>query len=575
MKDTNGRLLYVGKAKNLRNRIRSYFGALTDPKTSVLMNRVASIDRIVTRNEYEALLLENNLIKKWKPKYNINLKDGKTYPVIRITAEEYPRVFRTRRVVQDGSEYFGPYPSVETIERYLELTERLFPLRKCRGRLRSREHPCLYYHIGRCKAPCAGKCTKEEYLENVEGIRKLLSGETEEVLDELERKMRVEVEALRFEKAAEYRDTIEAIRALGQEQQVVTFDSDVRDYVGYATRGELASFVVFQMRGGKLSGTDVFHAKAYGSDDENFIQFLTQYYDSFRHPPAHIIVPPVLGEVEEQLNTLRTFFREDRGTEVEITIPASGREQSIHRLATENAKQDLERQFRDHGNISALEELEKLLELPKTPMRIEGFDIAQVGGKHPVASMVSFYKGAPDKAEYRRFHIKTLDGAVDDYEAIREAVARRYSRVVNDDLAVPDLILIDGGAGQVNAAREILTALDLGDTPVLGLAKKNEEVFLPYRREPVRLPDGSPPLKVLQHVRDEAHRFATNFRARLQSKEISKSGLENIKGIGPKRSRKLMESFGSTKAIRAADVERIAEVAGISEELAVEVKNNA
>lgn len=572
MKDGDGRVLYVGKAKSIRNRIRSYFASRTDPKTSVLMNRVTSIDHIVTRNEYEALLLENNLIKKWKPKYNINLKDGKTYPVIRITNEEYPRVFRTRRVVQDGSEYFGPYPSVETLERYLELTERLYPLRKCRGPIKKRDHPCLYYHIGRCSAPCAGKCSKQEYLQNVEGIRKLLSGETEEVVADLESKMQDAVDALRFEKAAEHRDTLEAIRRLQQEQQVVTFDADVRDYVGYATRGELASYVVFQMRGGKLSGTDVFHAKAYGSDDENFIEFLTQYYDGFRFPPASIVVPPIVASDPDQLENLRAFFAEDREAEVEVTIPGTSRERSILRMATENAKQDLERQFRDHGNVSALEDLQKMLELPRVPMRIEGFDIAQVGGTHPVASMVSFYRGVPDKSEYRRFHIKTLDGAIDDYEAIREAVARRYSRVINEGLAQPDLILIDGGMGQLNAAREILEALDLGQTPILGLAKKNEEVFLPNRVQPVRMPEGSPPLKVLQHVRDEAHRFATTFRARLQSKAISSSGLEKIRGIGPTRSRKLLESFGSTEAIRAAEVAQIAQAAGISEELALEVK---
>ena len=575
MKDEDGTILYVGKAKSIRNRIRSYFASRTDPKTGVLMNRVSTIDHIVTRSEYEALLLENNLIKKWKPKYNINLKDGKTYPVIRITSEEYPRVFRTRRVVQDGSEYFGPYPSVETLERYLELTERLFPLRKCRGPIKKREHPCLYYHIGRCAAPCAGKCSKEEYLANVDGIRKLLSGETDEVMQELEASMQQEVEALRFEKAAEYRDTIEAIRRLQQEQQVVTFDSDVRDYVGYAARGELASYVVFQMRGGKLSGTDVFHAKAYGSDDENFIEFLTQYYDEFRFPPAHIVVPPMLASDSEQLENLQTFFAEDRDAEVAVSLPSTTREQSILRMATENARQDLDRQFRDHNQVGALTDLQKMLQLPRLPMRIEGFDIAQVGGTHPVASMVSFYRGVPDKAEYRRFHIKTLDGAIDDYEAIREAVARRYSRLVNEGLPLPDLILIDGGMGQLNAAREILSALDLGDMPILGLAKKNEEVFLPHRVEPVRMPEGSPPLKVLQHVRDEAHRFATTFRARLQSKAVSQSGLEGIRGIGPTRSRKLLEAFGSTEAIRAAAVRQIAQAAGISEELALEVKEKA
>ncbi|WP_455382494.1 excinuclease ABC subunit UvrC, partial [Salinispira pacifica] len=277
MKDASGKIIYVGKAKVLVNRVRSYFTGEKDVKTSVLIRKVAQIDYIITQNEYEALILENNLIKRWKPRYNINLKDGKTYPVIRITADEYPRVFRTRRIVQDGSEYFGPYPDVQSIDTYLELIERLFPLRKCRGPLKHRDHPCLYFHIGRCAAPCAGRINREEYLGHVDQIRKLLSGRTDTLLTDLHERMLKASEELRFEQAAELRDSIDAIRTLQAKQQVVDTDLDARDYVASASKEELATFVVFQMRNGKLLGSDIYRTHSYASVEEDLKQFLIQY----------------------------------------------------------------------------------------------------------------------------------------------------------------------------------------------------------------------------------------------------------------------------------------------------------
>ena len=566
MKDPEQAVIYVGKAKNLRNRVRSYFSGEKDPKTAVLKSRVASIEYIVTRNEYEALLLENNLIKRHSPRYNINLKDGKSYPVIRITNESFPRVFRTRTILDDGSQYFGPYTDLDKVDRYLELIERLYPLRKCRGRVKPRPHPCLYYHIGRCSAPCAGKTTKEQYRENVEQIRRLLEGDTAALKAELEQQMNAAAERLAFEQAAEYRDAIRAVDALAEDQQVMDSDLDVRDYVGYATKDDLCSFAVFQMRGGKLVGNDVFHTPVFGTEEEDLTQFLMRYYEEVRTPPARLLLPTPID-----LDILVKFLQEVHGTKVEIEVPQSGRDASLLRMAVQNARSDLEKRAREHGDLPALEELRRVLELKRIPLRIEGFDISQLSGKYPVAAMVSFDNGIPDKDNYRRFHVKTLQGKIDDYEAMREVVARRYTRVVNERAPKPDLVLIDGGIGQVNAAAGVLRALGLEEIPVVGLAKQNEEIFRPARTEPLRLPEGSAPLRVLQYVRDEAHRFATGFNRQLRGKDITLSRLESIPGVGETRSRRILRRFESLRNVAEATPEYIAKSCRLSREVAEQV----
>ena len=555
MKDQHGKTIYVGKAKSLRNRVRSYFTGEKDVKTAILMRRVRSIDYIVTRTEYEALLLENNLIKESSPRYNINLKDGKTYPVIRITADDYPRVFRTRRVIQDGSDYFGPYPDVHTIDQYLELIDRLFPLRKCRGPLKKREKPCLYYHIGRCAAPCAGKTDKEQYNQRVDAVRKLLRGESADLVRDLRAKMDRAVKKLNFEEAARLRDDIAAITNAESEQQVVDFDPNTRDYIGFAREAEAVSFVVFQMRSGKLTGTDVFRESTPDAETEDLEQFLLQYYSNVRGLPSRVVVPVLpndagFGEAAQEL----------LGREVPLSLPETDHDIAVVNMVTENAKQDLYKRLRERGNIPALEELKSVLGLSALPRRIEGFDIAQLSGRYPVASMVSFLNGIPDKSSYRRFHLKSLGGNIDDFESMREAVARRYQRLLNEERSLPDLILVDGGKGQVSAARGILASLNLEKIPVVGLAKREEEIFLAERDEPITLPEGSPPLKVLQYVRDEAHRFATSLSKKMRSKNLSFSVLESAPGIGPKRSRLVMEHYGSIEAIRTADVEELAGV---------------
>lgn len=468
--------------------------------------------------------------------------------------------------MQDGSEYFGPYPDVQSIDTYLELIERLFPLRKCRGPLKHRDHPCLYFHIGRCAAPCAGRISRDGYLQHVDQIRKLLSGETETLLADLGRRMNEAAELLRFEKAAEIRDSIEAINTLQAKQQVVDSDLDARDYVASASREEIATFVVFQMRSGKLLGSDIYRTQSYATEEEDLQQFVTQYYDSRRRPPAKLFVPPAMDTT-----TVATFFLTQHEAPVRIATPSEGRDASIMRMAVENARQDLEKRIRERGNRPALEELQSILKLPRLPMRIEGFDIAQLSGKHTVASMVSFREGVPDKSQYRRFHVKTLDGAIDDFASMREVVARRYTRVVNENLPPPDLILIDGGKGQIGAAVGVLDALGL-KIPLIGLAKRNEEIFLPGRSDPILLPFGSAPLRVIQNVRDEAHRFATGFNQRLRKKDIGLGLLEQVPGIGPARSRKLLEAFQTIAAMLETTPENLAAVAGISAEKAREVQ---
>ncbi len=568
MKDKKGAIIYIGKAKNLKNRVRSYFSGDKDIKTSILVKRIASIDHIITKNEYEALLLENTLIKEHTPRYNINLKDGKTYPVIRITAEDFPRIFRTRKIVQDGSQYYGPFPQIQLIDRYLELIARLFPIRKCRGFLKPRKSPCLYYHIGRCKAPCTGQISKEAYATYVEQVKMLLSGKIDSLIEDLKSKMEKASSSMHYESAKELRDTITAIKEINEEQKVVDFDEESRDYIAFAIEETLCTFVVLKMRSGKLTGKDMFRTEIFTSEEEAVTDFILQYYTKETLPPSRLFIPFTIDT-----SLLISFFKKELAQDTEILTPETGKDASIMRMASENASEDVRKQLFDAKKTTSIRDLAKILGLKQLPNRIEGFDIAQLDGKYPVASMVSFWKGTPDKANYRLFHIKSLNGKIDDFEAIREVMARRYSRVQNEELEKPDLILIDGGKGQVSAAQGILTMLGLENIPLVGLAKQNEELFLPSAAEPIILPDGSQPLRLLQHVRDEAHRFATSFNKKLRGKtDISLSSFKGISGIGEKRSRLLLKTFGSIQALLEQDPTAIAFVCKISKDKALELK---
>jgi len=564
MKNKQKRIIYVGKAISLKKRVRSYFSGEKDIKTRILVSNIDDIEFIVTSNEQEALILENNLIKQWKPRYNINLKDGKTYPVIRITHETFPRIFRTRRIILDGSFYFGPYSNVNQVEIYLKIIEGLYPLRKCKDRdkPKKRTHPCLYYHIHRCKGPCCAYISKEDYAEDVNKIRKLLSGHSKELAADFEKKMQDASAALEFEKAVVFRDQFQAIRQFGEVQRIVDFKAEARDYIGFYAEDIQAAFIILQMRDGKLTGREIFHTEIYNTPDEALIQFFLQYYGQINIIPAQIYLP--LGVAIDQLNY---FMEKQLEKKVKIFFPKKGKHLRLITMANENARVDIQKQAPGEKVQKRLEQLQSVLGLRSLPRRIEGFDISHLAGKHMVGAMVSFHDGQPDKKCYRYFKIKTLaSGQIDDFEAIREAVARRYTRVLNDNLERPDLILIDGGKGQLHAASEILKALSFEDIPVIGLAKRNEEIFTVHTNAPIIIDKTNPALQLLQAVRDESHRFGIKLNRRLTLKETATSIFEGIKGIGKKKSRELLIKYGSLENILKDKPENIAKVAGINEE---------
>jgi excinuclease ABC subunit C len=566
MKNRSREIIYVGKARNLKNRVGSYFNAGKDIKTSFLVSQINFIEYTVTENEYEALLLENNLIKQWKPRFNIDLKDGKSYPVIRITKHEYPRVFRTRTIVEDGSSYFGPFPDVKSIDRYIELIDKLFPLRKCKGVLKKRESPCLYYHIQRCPAPCVDYISLEDYKARVRKVRSLLSGKTVMLEKEMKKEMADASSELNFEKAAEIRDGLIAIEKLNMEQRIVDFDERSRDYIGMAYSGQDYSFAVMQMRGGRLLGRDIFRTSYAGDTGDALTEFILQYYGTGRKE-----LPESLFLSQNDVPLLKDFFRLEKDRDDLICLAEEKRDKSVMKMAEENALIDLDKLLMEKGNIPALEELKVLLNLPVLPRRIEGFDIAQLDGQFTVASLVSFKDGNPDKKNYRRLKMKSLDGKIDDYKSISEAVSRRYSRVLNENLERPDLILIDGGKGQVNAAFSVLQALGM-DIPLAGLAKREELIYMPGFDKPVDLPEGNPALRVLQYVRDETHRFATGYNKTLRKSRLTLSSLESVPGIGKKRSAKLLRAYGSLQGIYEQKAENVASSAGVSLEVAETLK---
>lgn len=605
-RDEKDIVIYVGKAKSLKNRLSSYFASKRDIKTRILVSRARRIEYIQTDNEYEALLLENNLIKKYKPRYNINLKDGKTYPVLKITNERYPRLYRTRRIQNDGARYFGPFPNVPAVDDFLSLIKRTYTLRQCK-RLKKRE-PCLYFHIGRCSAPCADKISETDYRKDIDEIALLLEGDLKKPLAELTEKMKAAAAAREFEKAARIRDGMQAVRALRGQNSVEDMDPEARDYIGWAAEGALITFTVFKMRGGKVVGRDLYRTESLKDEAEVLPEFLIAYYTDPKQIPPHIFVC-----AGQEYELAEQWFADRLGVKVTITaIPLEDRKQasatdtesltavnehSYHIDNTEaaaaektpvygaailrrhkaalamaqfNAKEDAARRVKELGDFPALEELQKILSLDRPPHRIEGFDIAHLHGKYTVASLISFKDGNPDKKNYRIFRLRTTDGIIDDYASMREAVARRYTRLLNEAAELPDLIMIDGGIGQVNAAKAILDALEL-DIPLVGLAEKNEELYRPHINKPIVLPRRSAALRVLQRVRDETHRFANTRNNRLRSKEELHLQFEQLPHIGEKRAARLLRSFSSIEKLAAASVEAAAAAARITQAQAEEV----
>jgi excinuclease ABC subunit C len=559
MRDEKRSIIYVGKAKDLRKRVTSYFLANRSAKTAALVRKIASIEYIITGNEYEALVLENNLIKKYSPHYNISLKDGKSYPMIRITNEKFPKVFKTRRLIDDGSSYYGPYPDAGKLDLYLDLIAKLFPLRRCSTPLRKRERPCLYYHIGLCLGPCAGLVSEKEYGKSVTAVRNLLEGRTDALLARLQEEMIQASKALNFEEAATKRDQIAAIKTIQIGQQVQDFASESRDYAAIEMRGPLCTISLMQMRDGQLIGRALYRAETLGEETDTLLNFLIQYYADGQKLPQFLYVSH-----EIDVHLIRRYFTEQLGGRLEVNLPIDGKHYRILRMARENASRDVDKRLKSKDNTRALQELADILGLAAPPTLIEGFDIAQLHGKYTVASLISFRDGNPDKPNYRRYNIKSLEGRIDDYESIREAVARRYTKILNENLERPGLLIIDGGQGQVNAAREILDALGMVDIPIIGLAEQFETIVFDDEREDLQLPEDNEALRLVIAVRDECHRFATSANQAARSREASFRVLESVEGIGRKRSERLMKQYGSLEAMLAKSAEELSKEGGIS-----------
>ena len=544
MYNESGRIIYVGKAKSLKKRVNQYFLPNLDAKTSALVSHIDNIEYIITGNEYEALILENNLIKKHKPKYNIDLKDGKTYQMIRVSNEDFPKVFKTRRLVNDGSLFFGPFPNGGVLDSYMSLLNSLFKIRRCGMPLKKRSTPCLYYHIGKCLAPCAGKISKADYNLMIQDCKKMLSGQTEDLRASLVKDMNALSREMKYEQAAEKRDLIKAIDIINAPQTAQNMKiGDKSDYVAIESNGSVFAVAIMQLRDGYLLGKAIYRAETFASEEDVLTSFLLQYYNTSKDIPQTIYISE---DVNREL--IEQYFKEHLG-DIKVEIPYDGKHYRALRMAEQNAKEDVEKRLKKEDNTEAVMELKEVLGLENPPRLIEGYDIAQLNGKYTVASLISFKDGKSNKQGYRRFNIKSLDGAIDDFGAIAEATFRRYRRVVEENLERPDLVLIDGGKGQVNTAREVLDNLGLADIPVIGLAKKQETIVFDYDREDLNLPHSNAALRLLIAIRDECHRFATTLNQRQRSSDVRFKLLCSIKGIGEKRARELMTEFDSLESI--------------------------
>lgn len=554
MKDKNGTIIYVGKAKILKNRVRSYFTGSHNTKTERLVSEIVDFEYIVTESNIEALLLEINLIKKNDPKYNIMLKDDKTYPFLKITNEKYPRLMITRKVLKDKAHYFGPYPDVNAANETKKLLDRLFPLRKCKP---SQKTPCLYYHLGQCLCPYAFHVDPQVYKDMVEEIKRFLNGGHTEIQKQLEEKMKLAAADMEFEKAAEYRDQIRAIETVMTKQKMTNTDLVDRDIFGYATDKGWMCVQVFFVRQGKLIERDVSMFPFYNDAEEDFLTYIGQFYQENEHfIPKEVLIPDNIDKpsVEAMLAT-------------KILQPQRGEKKKLVKLAGKNAQVALNEKFDLIGRseartIGAVEKLGDAINIP-APIRIEAFDNSNIMGTDPVSAMVVFIDGKPAKKEYRKYKIKTVKGP-DDYASMREVIYRRYSRVLKEGLPFPDLIVIDGGKGQVDVAKDVL-ANQLGiDIPIAGLAKddkhKTSELLFGPELNVVPLERNSQEFFLLQRIQDEVHRFAITFHRQLRSKNSFASKLDNIDGLGPKRKKMLLKEFKSLKNIQAATVDELQEV---------------
>lgn len=577
MKDSQGKIIYVGKAVVLKNRVRQYFQSNKNhtPKVRAMVSHIADFEIIMTHTEVEALILECNLIKKHRPRYNISLKDDKTYPYVKVTVqEEFPRVFITRRVLKDGARYFGPYTNATAVHESLKLLRRLFPLRTCKH---LQERPCLEYHIKRCLAPCAGKVEKDEYDAMIRAVLLFLEGRTEEVEKELQYRMEAAAEAYHFEIAARLRDQLLAVRKIAEKQNIVTGSGD-QDAVGMA-RSEIGVVVqIFFIRAGKMIGREHFLLR--GSEEESdeaiLTAFLQQYYHRAAFIPREVLLPRELPQEDRQLMEAWLSEKKKRA-KVQLVCPQRGTKHDIVVMAAGNAAKYLQDEAArikqaNAQTRGAVEELGRYLGLKNPPERMECFDISHIQGSETVASMVVFEGGLPKKTDYRRFKIRSTEGKPDDFLSMREVTTRRYVGLPEAEL--PDLIVIDGGKGQLSSALEIIRQqAGHKKVPVVGLAKQFELVFREGESEPVVLPRHSQALYLIQRIRDEAHRFAITYHRKLRGKRNLVSVLDHIVGIGPKRRQALWSHFGTLAKIKSASVEELAEVDGMNMPAAEAVYN--
>jgi len=577
-RDDRGELLYIGKAKSLRSRVRSYFQQGGDSRAAIaqLPARVADIEVIVTATEVEALHVEQNLVKRHRPPFNVRLRDDKSFPYIAVTVEDdYPRVMFTRERHRRGVVYFGPYANAKKVRETLDVLNRVFPYRPCEGPQPGRHSgiPCLDYHIERCLAPCVGYVSKERYREIIDGVIEFLSGETRPIQRELEQKMKDAAENERFEEAARYRNRLFSVRHLAERQAADKRAVGTIDVIGIASDGERAAVQVFPLRDGRLIDRYAFHLEnVRGQDTPALLEaFAVEYYGSSPSVPPQIVVPPDSGDTD----ALEQLLSDQRGSRVELRAPSRGEKRRLQELAAENARVALESESlqverRRLRRVEALEELREALNLESLPLRIECYDVSNIQGEAVVGSMVVFQDAVPKKAHYRKFGVKSLDGQ-DDYAALAEVISRRFARLRDataEDYdesfaATPNLVVIDGGKGQLAAALQAMQAYDLPRVAVISLAKRIEEVFVPGRSDPIPLERDSAGLQLLQRIRDEAHRFALGFHRQRRDAKARESIFDDLQGVGPARRRALLRHFGSAERFLAASQEELEGVPGM------------
>ena len=585
MKDADGNILYVGKAANLRHRVSSYFGKRQrlPPKLQRMVTRVNDVDFFITSTEEEALILELNLIKRHRPYYNVRLKDDKNFPYLKIDlGEDWPRVQITRRLEGNGGRYFGPFASARSVHRALKVIKDIFPFRPCSRSLTAPlSRPCLEYDIHNCSGPCIGAITKEEYAEVIKQLILFLEGKQEIVIRQLDNKMKQAAEAREYEKAARLRDQLQAVKEVVKWQKMATKVRGEQDVIAFAQDKDQAYVQVFFIRGGKLIGREGFTLRGTRSEEPRQIMtsFVKQFYDSATYiPPLILLQHPV-----EDKAVIESWLQSKRGSKAKIKVPGKGNKKHLVDTVAQNATQALEqlkiKQLSSPASLeAALKEIERELELSHPPFRMEGYDISNIQGKAAVGSMVVFDRGKPKPAHYRRFRIKTVPAA-DDYAMLQEVIRRRFKHLKGKEATtpdswsiIPDLVLIDGGRGQLNSVLEAMRQVGADSVPVASLAKEKEEIFIPKRAKPISLPYTSPGLQLLQRIRDEAHRFALGYHHKVHKKQTLASELDTIPGIGPRRKRSLLKHFGSVPAIREASLEELASAKGMSRSLAIKIK---